>query len=153
MVAQPNQDARPPDDVMQWPPSVITDFVYACAIVRKWGSKRSTQMLRDLTRDVYSKGHSSAPDIVSQKRQQSQKQSQARSDHLKERKGRGKEVENGDSHGMTLRREEQKPEMEEIMDWISFLWSRHANPCKTPQQHESSEGGEEKVREWLQTQL
>jgi hypothetical protein len=115
-------------------------------------------MLRDLTRDVYPDGHPSAPDIISQKRKQSQKheQSQARSDRLEaciQRKGHRKDVEHGDSHGTTLQGEEQKPEMEEIMDWISFLWSRHANPCKTPQQHKSSEGGKEKVGEWLQTQL
>jgi hypothetical protein len=112
-------------------------------------------MLRDLTRDVYPKGHPSAPDIVSQQHKQSQKESQARSYRLEahnERKRRGKDVEHGDSHGTTLRREEQKPEMEEIMDWISFLWSRHANACKTLQQHKSPEGGQEKVGEWLQTQ-
>jgi hypothetical protein len=61
-------------------------------------------------------------------------------------------VEHGDSRGMTLRGEDHKPEREEIMDWISFLWSRHGNSYRTSQRHESPEGGEVKVGEWLQTQ-
>jgi len=127
IIAQPNQDARPPNDLT---PSIITDFIYGYAVVRKWGSKRSTEMLQDLTQDFYYKGNAPARDIGSQKREQQKRRRSNRLEARIQRRDKGKNVEHGDSHGMTLRGEKQKFEMEEIMDWISFLCMQTpVGPC------------------------
>jgi len=48
-----NKDASPPSDLTSWPPSVITDFVYACAALKKWGSDDCRTAILQTNRGIY----------------------------------------------------------------------------------------------------
>jgi len=139
LIAPFNKDARRPEDTSIWPTSIIVDFFYACAVLRKWGRKKSCDKLQGLTHDVYY-GHLQQSDDT--KREERDRHNIARKEHLEARnkaEGKGK-------------RREQKPEMEEVMDWISFLWSSHSKSRGTSQECPHSTDAKENVRQWLQTQ-
>jgi hypothetical protein len=48
-----NQDARLPADLEDWPPMLITNFVYGCIMVKHWGKKDSFDILGRLTKGTY----------------------------------------------------------------------------------------------------
>ncbi len=48
-----NSDARQPPDTSAWPPAVILDLCYACAVLQAWGPRGSIDYLQDAGRYAY----------------------------------------------------------------------------------------------------
>jgi hypothetical protein len=51
--AAQNQDARLPATLQNWPPTLITNFVYGCAVLKCWGKTAAVNALRKLARETY----------------------------------------------------------------------------------------------------
>jgi hypothetical protein len=144
--APPNQDARPPDHLTNWPPSVITNFLYAYAALKKCGSENSRAFLWKESRDLYNEDDASSRGGMSQgreqQRQQRERRRQARDDRYRVREqarlnalSAGNErTHEGRNPGTTSQKELQELEMADIMNWVALLWSRNANRRETSQQ-------------------
>src|SRR5262245_32647576 len=48
-----NQDARQPADTSEWPPAMVIDFWYGCAVLRAWGIEESVSSLNDIAGAAY----------------------------------------------------------------------------------------------------
>jgi len=155
-----NQDARPPDDLTSWPPSIIMDFVYACAALKKWGSPECVTAILQTNQSSYCEDDASHRSWLSRERE---RQTQERERQVRERADRHERHQqtHGDlskSSGKTRGRGnspngQQGLDMGDIMDWVASLWSGHANRRESPNQlEERCDQGDVKVREWVQSQ-
>jgi hypothetical protein len=51
--AAQNQDARLPETLQNWPPTLITNFVYGWAVLKCWGNTAAVDALQKLARETY----------------------------------------------------------------------------------------------------
>ncbi|RDB22332.1 hypothetical protein Hypma_010471 [Hypsizygus marmoreus] len=160
LIASQNQDARPTGDLTSWPPSVITDVVYACAVVQKWGSEDSKKRLQQVTHNTYyndgtlHRAASNKDRGIAQQTLDRQHRSEMRDLGNAPLPGSDENQVTG-MNGMgsgQSRLRSQREKTDEIFDWILHLWSSHATPRGTQQQDQDLEDIKQKrVQEWLQT--
>jgi hypothetical protein len=141
--AAQNQDARLPETLENWPPILITNFVYGCAVVKRWGKTGSVDTLRKLARETYYN-----------QRPQAQIAKQAEDDHHSEQKSvRAARLDNRNKDkGAGAGEEEQKKHMD-IMDILMFL--RHKSVSEAPPIQLGAsleEASTTKVQAWLRAQ-
>jgi hypothetical protein len=120
-----------------WPPSIVTDFVYACSALMKWGLGDARAMLQQSTRDLYYKGDPPEQGSTSLIRGKQKRERDDRRKRLKERKSQG------------TQQEGEELKMGEVMDMVMCLWSIHSRPRES---RDRSSGSQEWLEEWLQRQ-
>jgi hypothetical protein len=136
--AAQNQDARLPETLQNWPPTLITNFVYGYAVVKRWGKTNSVDTLRKLAKETYYNRQPLAQITKQPADENRRDQSKARSARFTEPPGSG---------------EEDRQEMDiDIMDILMFLRRRSLVSDAPPiQQGPSPEDvSTEKVQAWLQ---
>lgn len=147
LISPHNQDARLPADLQDWPPILITNFVYGCTVVKCWGNMDSITTLQKLTQDTYYN-----PEAQTQMDDQAKdachmEQHKVWADRLSKRN-----ADQGAGQGVG-EAEQQEMSMEDIMDFVACLWHQSSRSEMPMQQGPSEEDvSREKVEAWLQSQ-
>ncbi|KIM76124.1 hypothetical protein PILCRDRAFT_655278 [Piloderma croceum F 1598] len=141
--AQENQDARLPETLQNWPPTLITNFVYGCAVLERWGKTDAVGALRKLARATY---YDQRPPPQTAKQAADDHRNEgnaARTARLTRRNG-GEEEQKNQGAG----EEEQNMDID-IMDIMMFL--RYRSSAPPIQQGPCPEDvSTAKVQAWLQ---
>jgi hypothetical protein len=149
-LAPNNQDARPPVDQTDWPPSILTDFFYGCAVVQKWGSRRCRTILQELTKDEYYEQEASQKEQVPSKNQK-----------VRERNERAERRALAEQRECRSEQQEQPMRLEDIMDLLLFFRTGHNVRSQAPPdpevlppriRDEDLDASREKVEEWVRKQ-
>lgn len=156
-----NSDARQPEDIDQWPLSIIVDLSYASAILREWGQEAFIEYAQANSKDSYYRGgmeeeeddeDASGGQTAQVSRQptgQTVRESQKARDERHDRRSRNKQA--VDPVDLRTR--------EDMMDVVFSLWTRAAREATsegTPPQREGphvrdvADNGDG-VRAWLQS--
>ena len=157
-----NTDARLPHNNSAWPPSIITDFVYACAALKKWGSDDCLSAIFEETQKQYYPDNASNQGGMSRKlerqMQERKGQEKARRERFEAREEKKPEVLTA-GNGKTRESSDPSPkgcqelEIGDIMDWVSSLWSKHAKRHEISQElQQRRDESNPRVREWVETQ-
>ena len=148
-----NQDARPPRRLNKWVPALISNFYYAAAVIKKWGSQASTNKIYKSAKPRYYKKKPSAAQVL---RKRIAKQNQERQQRAERRVGGRAGGRAGPSHSAGGAREQAEMTMEDSMDLVMFLCMRSAKTRdgvdKEEKAVEKDEACREKVETWLQGQ-
>jgi hypothetical protein len=136
-----NQDARLPNNVRDWPSSLIVDAFYGCAAIRKWGVVGCVKLIQNTVHFRYydtslDNGESDGSNDKNHqgKSDSAQAQAKARQQRTARRAAEG----TGDSQAIS---------MADAMDLLLSLWrqvgTRPQQQYREPDQHD-------KVLAWLQ---
>jgi len=139
-LAPQNEDACLPESLADWPPTLITNFVYGYAVVKCWGKKNSIDIIRKLARETYYNRRPLAQTTKQVADERHSDQSKARSDRFARRQ---------EAHGSV---EEERQEMDiDIMDVLMFLRHRSVVSNTRPMQQgpRPEDVSTEKVHAWL----
>ena len=134
-----NQDAHLPETLWNWPPILITNFVYAYAVFKCWGKMDAVDTLQKLARDTCYKPQSPAQTAKHAADDTCSKEKMARSAQLNGRNNQGAG-------------EEEKEMDIDVMDILMFLqYQSLASNAPPMQQGPCPEDvSTEKVQAWLQ---
>jgi hypothetical protein len=140
-----NQDARPPEDLLAWPPALIFDFMYGSAAVHKWRSETTIDMLYGLAKDTYyvEQTPEAAYARIERRKQDRADRALRRAEKAAARQG-----------------EPQEMSRDDIMDILMFLWSQPSSsgtqtqpePRPKDDSREQEDESRAKVEAWLQKQ-
>jgi len=157
-----NTDARPPPNNSAWPPSIITDFVYACAALKKWGSDDCLSAIREKTQKQYYPDEASSQGGMSRKLERRMQESTRQAKERGERyEAYVKKKEGARTAGYGGARESSDPSPKgcqelaigDIMDWVSSLRSKRAKRHDISQDlQQRRDESNTRAREWVQTQ-
>lgn len=133
-LAPNNQDARPPADWSTWPPPVILDILYGNAVIKRWASQATVDLICVWTEaQYYNQGYA-----------------QMKADRTAKREA--------ELHQRVVKRAREEQEID-TLDIILYLHRLSApqfllEPTSPPSQPSSpspEEGSREKVEQWLQS--
>jgi len=135
--AAQNQDARLPETLQNWPPTLITNFVYGCAVLKRWGKPGAVNTLQKLARETY---YDPRPLAQTAKHDHRSKEKTARSARLNRKNSQG------------VGGEEQKMDID-IMDILMFLRYQSSSASNRPPMQQGpcpEDVSTAKVQAWLQ---
>jgi len=142
--AQNNQDARPPANWSTWPPPIILDVLYGNAVLKRWATQTTIDLIRSWTKENYYMQQAREQEVAEAKATHTAKQVE---DRLKRAEERAKRAAGGG------KKEEKSPEdMFDVLLFCSHLSApQHSLEPNSPRlQPRPEDIGREKVEQWLQ---
>jgi hypothetical protein len=135
-----NTDARQPQDLSQWPTDLIVDFVYGTAVLKKWGTRTTIDLLTKMMKDKYYTGQIREEKARNAQAAQLQMSRQDRGARLLRR------TEASGSGAVADGEDEPERNWEDMMDIVNVFWSQ---PPMSGTRPSPQDVNRERVEAWL----